>query len=97
MPDKCYFLITFEVKPNSIPNFEDTLGSVQTELPKIKGCQSVIVFRHDNAANKFTLLEAWDSKPLHQAHLAQMQENGQWADLEEMLLRQPTGNYLLTF
>ncbi len=96
MPDKCQFLITFEVNQNSISSFEDMLGSVQTELPKVEGCQNVNIFRHDDPeSNKFTLFETWDSKPLHQDHVVQMQESGQWAKIEKMLNRQPTGCYLL--
>ena len=98
MPDKCQFLITFEVNPDSIPSFEDMLASVQTGLPKIEGCQSVNIFRHEDPANnKFTLLETWVSKPLHQAHVSRMQETGQWAEIEEMLVSPPTGHYLLAF
>lgn len=97
MPNKCRFLITFEVNPNSIPSFENMLGTVQTELPKIEGCQNVAVFRHEDAKNKFTLLETWASIPLHQSHVARLQESGQWADIEEMLTSPPTGHYLFEF
>jgi len=98
MPDKCQFLITFEVNQNSISSFEDMLGSVKIELPKVAGCQNVNIFRHDGPENnKFTLFETWDSKALHQDHVLRMQETGQWAEIEKMLTRQPTGCYLLTF
>ena len=98
MPDNCQFLITFEVTPDNLAAFEDMLATVQTELPKTEGCQSVDIFRHeDPAENKFTLLETWASKPNHQAHVSRMQETGQWAGIEEMLATPPRGHYLLAF
>lgn len=98
MPDKCRFLITFDVNPDNIPKFENLLTSVQADLPKVEGCLNVDIFRHEGpAANRFTLLETWASKSLHQAHVARMQDSGQWANIEEMLAEPPAGHYLLAF
>ncbi len=98
MPRIIQFLITFDVKPDRTPDFEALLSSVKTDLPKIEGCKGVRIFRHDEAApNSFTLLETWDAKSLHQAHVTRLQDKGDWATIEAMLTTPPQGHYLHAF
>ncbi len=98
MPKTIQFLITFDVKPDRTLDFIAMPTSVQTDLPKVEGCKDVRIFRHDEAApNSFTLLETWDTKPLHQAHVARLQDKGDWATIEAMLVAPPQGHYLRAF
>lgn len=58
---------------------------------------AVRIFRHNEAApNNFNLLETWDTKPLHQAHVARLQASGDWATIEAMS-HPAQGHYLHTF
>ena len=95
MPKPIQFLITFMVKPDRMSDFETMLATVKSDLPNVDGCQTVRIFQHDGAPqNSFTLLETWDNKSLHQAHVARMQSSGDWALIEQMLAAPPNGHYL---
>lgn len=98
MPNSIHFLITFEVKPNATIAFETMLTALKMELPNVEGCQSLRIFKHDEEAQSvFTLLETWDEKSLHQAHLTHLQDAGDWEKIEAMLVVAPTGQYLQAF
>jgi len=98
MPNTTQFLITFAVKPDRIPDFAAMLATVKTDLPNVDGCQSVRIFQHDtDAQDCFTLLETWDDKSLHQAHVARLQESGDWDTIEAMLATPPNGHYMQAF
>jgi len=98
MPNAIEFIITFDVKPDRTADFNALLASVQTDLPKIEGCKGVRIFRHAEAEQPtFTLLESWDDKSLHQAHVARLQESGDWDTIETMLAAPPNGHYMQAF
>jgi len=95
MPNATQFLITFVLKPDRISDFQTMLATVKTDLPNVDGCQSVRIFQHDaDAQNTFTLLETWDTKLLHQAHVARLQESGDWDAIDAMLATPPNGHYM---
>ncbi len=98
MPNTTQFLIAFVVKPDRISDFKAMLATVKTDLPNVDGCQTVRIFQHDDEPqNTFTLLEAWDGKPLHQAHVARLQKSDDWDTVESMLAAPPNGHYMQVF
>lgn len=98
MSNLIHFLITFEIKPNATIAFETMLTALKVELPNVEGCQGLRIFKHDEEAQSvFTLLETWDDKSLHQAHVTYLQDSGDWEKIEAMLVATPTGQYLQAF
>lgn len=98
MPKSTKYLITFIVKPEELHTFETLLKSVKINLPKVDGCNDVQVYCHpEEAPGTFTLLETWDNKSLHQAHIESLQASGEWRKIEKMLASPPNGRYLHEF
>ncbi len=86
-------IITFVAKKEKIDEFNDMMNSVKTDLPKVDGCRAVVVFRSSTDANKFTLVETWESKELHQAHLDKLTTDGTWDMIASQLSNEPESDY----
>jgi len=69
------------------------LESVKTELPKVKGCIGVNIFQSSIMTNKFTLVETWEAKELHQANLDNLSNNGTWNIIASHLAKDPSSDY----
>lgn len=86
-------IVSFEAKEDKINDFEKILEGVKIELPKINGCIGVNVFQSSSMANKFTLVETWESKELHQANLDNLSKNGTWDTIASNLSKDPLSDY----
>jgi quinol monooxygenase YgiN len=53
----------------------------------------VAVFRSSTDENKFTLVEAWESKELHQATVDKLTGDGTWDMIISHLSAEPTTDY----
>ncbi|TKZ17504.1 antibiotic biosynthesis monooxygenase [Shimia litoralis] len=89
MPSNHIVLVTFKPKPESFGNFETLIASVQADLPGAEGCNRVRVLRSVEQPPAFVLIEDWESKDLHAAHVAGLVETGAWAKIEAMLNEPP--------
>ncbi|TZF83559.1 hypothetical protein FW774_08720 [Pedobacter sp. BS3] len=64
-------LVTFDVKPEKRQVFLDAIAAVTPRARQAKGNTRFNVFQYVENANKFLLVESWESVPDHEAHLAQ--------------------------
>ena len=85
-------IITFVAKKEKIEEFNIIMNSV-TDLPKIEGCRAVAVFRSSTDESKFTLIETWESKEKHQAHLNKLTTDGTWDMIASQLSNEPESDY----
>lgn len=90
---KMNVIISFDVKNGNEEKFLEVLASVKESLPKVSGCHDVEIFSDESDSSKFTLVETWDSKAAHQAHINKVVESGDWAEIEGLLKVQPSSSY----
>lgn len=86
-------IITFETKPEAASPFAALLAQVQQDLPRVNGCAGVRVFAGSDDPCVFTLLEHWDSKASHQAHIAHVVASGAWDSMAVYLAKDPVSHY----
>ena len=86
-------IVNFKVKMEKVAEFTKILDSVKTDLPKVKGCISVNIFKNTSTANKFTLVETWETKELHQTHIDKLAKNGAWDVIALHLSKDPESGY----
>ncbi len=86
-------IITFVAKKEKIDEFNTIMNSVKTDLPKVNGCRAVAVFRSSTDESKFTLVETWESKELHQDHLDKLTTDGTWDMIASQLSNEPESDY----
>ncbi len=88
-------IVDFEVKKQKVIDFINILMNIKTGLPKVEGCTGVDVFKSALVDNKFTLVETWQSKVFHQAHLNRLSDDGTWDMLASHLSKDPVSNYYI--
>ncbi|WP_193367015.1 putative quinol monooxygenase [Pelagibius marinus] len=93
MTAKHVVIVTFEPEAGSADEFHRLMQSVKADLPKVKGCDSVLVLRHGSAETQYTLVEEWQDAALHSAHLERMVSSGAWAKLEALLSAPPCSDF----
>jgi len=86
-------IVNFEVKEDKITGFTKILEGVKSELPKVNGCIGVNIFQSSSMTNKFTLVETWETKELHQANLDNLSKNGTWDTIASHLSKDPSSDY----
>ena len=86
-------VINFNVKEENLPAFKDLLGDIKVNLPTVPGCQSVQILSHLEDPLAFTLVEAWDSKEIHGAHVEKLVSSGQWESIAAHLAAAPVSAY----
>lgn len=92
---KTTVIVSFEVKNDKVIAFTEILNSVKIGLPKIKGCIGVNIFKNSTIANKFTLVETWESEELHQDHISHLSKDGTWDMITSHLSKDPESDYFL--
>lgn len=68
--DPINVIITFEARPERASAFAELMHQVKQSLPSADGCRGVRLFGHGDNACAFTLVESWESRGHHQAHIA---------------------------
>ena len=86
-------IVNFNVKSSKLTEFVGILNSVKADLPNIKGCQGVNIFRNSSNSKMFTLVEKWEKKDFHQAHLTKLSEDGTWEFISKHLSEDPETGY----
>lgn len=87
------FIISFQVKEQNLESFKNILGDVKNNLPKVEGCRSVSVLAQLDDPQAFTLVETWDSRALHGAHVESLVTGGQWDVIAAHLAADPASAY----
>ena len=86
-------VVSFSVKQANLHAFKDLLGNIKVNLPKVPGCQSVQILGNLEDPLAFTLVEAWDSKETHGAHVEELVSSGQWESIVAHLAAEPVSAY----
>ncbi len=89
------FIISFEAKAKRVADFIKILESVKTDLPKVKGCISVDIFKSSSANNKFTLVETWDTEESHKINISNLSKDGTWDIIASHLSKDPESGYFI--
>jgi len=87
--DPISLIITFEAKPERASAFAELMQQVKQSLPSVDGCRGVRLFGHGDNACAFTLVESWESRRHHQAHIAGVVSSGAWDAMAAELAREP--------
>lgn len=90
-------IVSFDVKMDKIAEFSKILENVKSDLPKVEGCVSVDIFKSSASPNKFTLVETWETKKSHQAHIDSLSKNGTWDIIASHLTKDPESDYFIQF
>lgn len=86
-------IITFETKPELSTQFHALLKQAQKDLPSVEGCNHVRLFAASDNPNLFTLVENWDSKQAHQAHINNVIASGAWDAIAAHLSKEAVSHY----
>lgn len=87
------FIIHFRTRPERTESFAAGLPYVRKELAAVDGCIDVQVFRDEHEPDRFCLVERWESKAKHAAHMARVNESGRWQQVLEQLAEPPKSSY----
>jgi len=86
-------IITFEAKPERASAFAELMQQVKQSLPSADGCRGVQLFGRADNDCVFTLVESWESRGHHQAHIAGVVSSGAWDTMEAELSGPPLSSY----
>lgn len=88
-----HVIVNFKALPASAAALAAMLGQAKDHLPAVPGCQGASLFRQADDEAAFTLVETWDSRESHAAHLDNVVASGAWASLAVHLACDPSSNY----
>lgn len=88
------FMIKFQAKETASAEFLELMLSVKQDLPRVEGCEGVIVLRQTDDPARFILLETWRNREFHDANTQKLIQAGAWDHLKSLLVAEPEGSYL---
>lgn len=88
------FIITFEARPDTAASLGRMLVQARQDLLRATGCRGARLFSADDSPCVFTLMEDWESKSAHQAHVATLVASGAWEKIASQLANEPTSRYV---
>jgi quinol monooxygenase YgiN len=86
-------VISFSVKQESLNDFRAIMNDVKVNLPKVEGCHNVKILNDLENPLAFTLVEAWESKERHGAHVQGLVDSGAWNSIAAHLAAAPVSAY----
>jgi quinol monooxygenase YgiN len=86
-------IITFNVREEKLPAFEQLMQQVKSSLPHVTGCENVRVYRSKADRCVFTLVETWESESAHRAHFMRLVQSGDWDFVRSHLSGDPASGY----
>ena len=89
------FIISFTATPSSAPAFRSLLEGVARDLPTVAGCRGVDIYIAADDPCLFTLVEQWDSREAHAAHVKNMGDSGAWDSVAAHLACPPVSHYFV--
>jgi quinol monooxygenase YgiN len=87
------FIIHFKAQAAKQAAFQAVIETVKTGLPKVPGCLAVSVMQSVEDPCRFTLVETWEDRSRHQAHIETLTADGTWTSIESHLEDQPVSDY----
>lgn len=88
-----FLIIRFNVDEARLPEFLDIMTNINTLMASEEGFVSAMVYRGKDDPLSFTLIEAWRTRDLHREHYDRIVENGDWANILDMLTAEPDMSY----
>ena len=82
----------FQAKAESIEALRDFLHSIMPMIKSSAGCQSVTLYQSHDDADKFIMIEFWDSIESHQASVKNIPPE-KLAEIRPLLASAPRGSY----
>lgn len=89
------FIISFTTTASSAPAFRNLLEGVARDLPTVAGCRGVEIYGAADGGCTFTLVEQWDSRDAHAAHVKNMVNSGAWDSVAAHLACPPVSQYFV--
>lgn len=89
-------IVQFNALTEKLPAFQAIMETVKADLPKIPGCQGVSIMQDFDNPCQFTLVETWESRERHSAHVQSLIADGTWAGIASHLDTQPSSGYFRT-
>lgn len=86
-------VVQFEARSDRAQAFERVMHTVARDLPNVAGCVGVEVLQNQEDACRFTLVETWDSRERHQAHIEGLIADGTWTAIADHLCEDPVSGY----
>lgn len=86
-------IVDFQVKPDMLTAFGQLLLSVSHTLPGKGGCEELRVLSGAEDSCAMTLIEVWQSKAHHQAHVEGIVASGEWDAILSHLSEAPRAAY----
>jgi quinol monooxygenase YgiN len=87
-------IITFEAKPDSATSLGAMLRQAKQDLPQVEGCNGARLLAAEDNPCVFTLVEEWESKSAHQAHIDRVVASGAWTQIASHLASEPISHYV---
>lgn len=92
-----HVVVQFNSLPGKRAEFENIMRSLANDLPGVPGCQGVQVLQNAEDACCFTLVEKWDSREVHNAHIDGLVADGTWEAIAEHLSEEPNSGYFSSY
>ncbi len=86
-------IINFEASDSGLAEFSAIMDGVESAMQTEAGFVLAKVDRNFDTPNKFVLVEVWETKELHAAHSAHINETGDWAHIKSPLTSEPLMGY----
>ncbi|MFE8070288.1 antibiotic biosynthesis monooxygenase family protein [Marinobacteraceae bacterium S3BR75-40.1] len=90
-------VIHFEVKEDKLASFHTLMLRTRETLPQVEGCMGVEIFNSPEDPTRFMLIEAWESRLLHDRYFQYLERSGAWGHLISHLKTDPTSQYFEEF
>jgi len=86
-------IATLKSKKEKLVVFTEIMEKMKIDLPQTKGCHSIQIFQDDKNPCIFTLLEVWETKEQHKAHMEEFVRLGHWKHLASHLGSEPVSGF----
>lgn len=90
-------IVHFNVKSEEKNTFRIILNNLKHDLPKVNGCNGLVIYEDHTNPQKFTLIESWDTVDAHKQHIENLIASGSWAGIAALLNGDLSSNYLKDF
>lgn len=90
-------VIHFQVKNDKLASFHKLMMKTREMLPTVDGCMGVEIFNSPDDPCRFMLIEAWESRLLHDRYFEYLERSGAWGHLVSHLQTDPTSQYFEEF
>ncbi|MEE1877651.1 putative quinol monooxygenase [Altererythrobacter litoralis] len=86
-------IIRFEASDKGLAELKSILDGVSDAMKSEAGFVSAKVYRNIDEPNIFVLEEVWTTKELHFEHFDRINQSGDWAHIESLLVAEPQMGY----